>query len=153
MGRRSRGKSPPKRWESDTRPNKPQTFSKIYGNMLTSPAWLDLTKPQRVLYIVCRDQGYRPHPRLTGMAEDDSLFNMNRGLYAKYYKLYSEHNSRDFIKDMRALVSHGFISVIERHARKKNIYAYSDKWKYWTKEKGCELTGNDMAFLTITKKQ
>lgn len=149
MGRR---KSPPKKWQSDTRPNRRQSFSKIYSNMLTSPAWHDLTKPQRVLYIVCRDQEMRTHPKAAGITVDD-VFYMNKALYVKYYRLYGSGNTRDFLRDMRALVSHGFVTVIERNARKKSIYAYSDKWKYWTKENGCSLTGADRAFLTIAEKQ
>lgn len=149
MGKR--GKSPPKKWQTDTRRNRRQSFSKIYSNMLTSPAWCDLTGAQKALYIACRDQEMRPHPRVTDTPADDQLFNMNRALYVGRYKLYKSNNLKGFFRDMRELVRHGFISVYRsgKNTRQKSIYSYSDKWKDWTKESGCKLTGADMSFLAI----
>lgn len=134
---------PLKNWQTDSSRGKRQSFCKIYTNLLTSPAWLDLTNAQRVLYIACRDREMYPHPQETGTAADDRLFYMNRALYVNQYRLYANSNLRGFFRDMKALISHGFISVYRsgKNTRTKNIYAYSDKWKAW--QQGADYSKND----------
>lgn len=150
---KGRRKSPPKSWQTDRHARR-QTFTKIYSNMLTSPAWLDLTKRQRLLYLICRDREMYPHPQETNTPADDQLFYMNRELYVNTYKLYRDNRRDCFYSDMRALVDHGFISVYRsgKNNRVKSIYMYSDKWKSWTKETTAKRSGTDKKFIWLSPK-
>ena len=144
MGKR-RTHSPPKDWQTDKRKGRRQSYCPIYTNLLTSPAYIDLTSAQKALYIACRDREMYPHPQETGTAADDRLFYMNRALYVKTYRLYAENNKRGFFRDIKALISHGFISVYRsgKTTRTKNIYSYSSRWKEWQPGKDYTQTEGD----------
>lgn len=114
-------------------------FTRIYESMLKSPAFMDLSKNQRLLYIYMKAQWigkgrpgakdeYKNIPEAQG--NDKFFFNLAT---AEKYGITTQANHREFYKDIKALVSHGFIEIIAsgKVNRKKSIYKYSDKWKTW----------------------
>lgn len=126
----------PKSFESTGASN--DVSANIYMSMLLHDNWKALTKNQQVLYLYCKAQLYaekrKPTPVLAQL--DDSqqtrLFTMNRAKYVQLYGLYSDGNRNAFKNDMQALIKFGFIELIEDNSRlrKKNIYMFSDNWRY-----------------------
>ena len=114
----------------------------LYSSMLESPAWMDLSPKQQVLYLFCKWQYYRmkevqkkalflAYPDLTPPANVQEYFSLSTGAVTKDYPLYT--NLSSFYRDRDALITHGFIRVIAdgSNVRQKNIYRYSDKWQKW----------------------
>jgi len=101
----------------------------IYMSMMMSPAWMELTKRQMVLYIYCKGQYYGEKKKPV----KDNLFSftMNKSKWCSLYKLYSVGNAKYFHADMDALISFGFVRCIECGVttRTKSIYEYSSKWQ------------------------
>lgn len=128
----SRRKKPykPKTYESIC--EKSDTSSNIYESMLLSDAWLDLTKSQQVLYLVCKAQKYAEKQK---PFEDELCFTMNRYKWAERYRLYSIGSGRLFARDMAALIMHGFVECryTDRDAHTKNVYRLSDRWTQYGK--------------------
>lgn len=108
------------------------TSANIYVSMLTSKAWIDLTKNAKVLYLYCKAQYYAEKKK----PNNNSLqFTMNKSKWNSMYKIYTNQNQ--FYKDMGMLIEHGFIKCIENgsNTRTKNIYEFSSMWKnYGTSE-------------------
>lgn len=122
------------------------TSANIYMSMMLSPAWLELSKAQQILYVYCKAQYYgknkKEHKEL--LTEEEILlkkdidtskrFFMNREMWLNFYKIYPDNGQ--FYKDMKALCNIGFIKNIERNSnrQKRNIYEFSDLWRGYGKE-------------------
>ena len=134
MGKRKRPYRP-KGFESTGKPN--DTSANIYNSMLLSPAFLDLTKNQRLLYVCMKDQYYgkrkpgKDYPDIEQLQGDD-LFYFNCKT-AELYGICTRANHGQLYRDIKALEEHGFIETVSsgKNARKKSIYRYSEKWKSW----------------------
>lgn len=107
--------------------NTSEPFVALYSTLLFSDAWLDLKPRAQMLYIYMRHQFGNGKGELA-----DGQFFFNQALWKD--KLYTNKNS--FISDVKALVAHGFIDIVEsgRFTRTKSIYAYSDRWWTWSRE-------------------
>lgn len=109
----------------------------IYRTMFLSPAFLNLTKNQRLLYITMKSQYYgvqkpgKDFPEIPELQGDD-LFYFSMWT-AERYGLYTRGNHMSFYKDTKSLVDHGFIEIVSngRATHEKNIYRYSSKWRTW----------------------
>lgn len=127
----------PEPWES-LYPYSEKYFATYHDSLCLSDAWKDLTPAQCLLYLTCKlqmykkgdknqfDEQYRNNPR---------YFTMNRYKYVNEYGLYSEGNQKGFIRDMNALIEHGFIECVisGQSTRSKSLYRFSDMWtKYGT---------------------
>ncbi len=101
----------------------------IYNSMIESPAFNDLTKNQRLLYMYLKLQYYnsKNHP----VKEDKTCFYFNAHMYREKFKLYS--NDKQFYNDRDALISHGFIRVKEngKNTRTKSVYQFSSNWRLY----------------------
>ncbi len=120
------GKKRPKLKDFETAHPGGGAFTLIANDMFTSPAWMDLTKGQQLLYVYMKTQYYGAKAHPDGIQE---RFHFNQGLYSKKLKLYS--NREQFRKDRDALISHGFIKCVEDNAttRKSSVYEFSSKWR------------------------
>ena len=104
------------------------TSANIYQSMMESPAWMELSAKQKVLYLACKSRYYGEKAK----PNDDNLcFTMNRYVWAEKLQLYPKTNGRDFYRDMAALIEHGFVICVRRGAnlQKKNFYRFSDAWQ------------------------
>ena len=119
------------------------TSANIYMSMLLSPAWLDLTANQQRLYVACKAQYYGEKKKPFG---DPLAFTMNRSKWCLLYKLYTDKNRSSFYRDRDALISHGFVRVLEngRLTRTKTIYSFWDMWQKWGTPEFA-VTVNDMS--------
>lgn len=134
MSRRKK-KYTPKPFESTGIPN--DTSANIYGSMLESPAFKDLTKNQRLLYIYMKKQYYgtrkpeKDFPNVDQLQGED-LFYFNMALAVKY-GLYSRSNDRQFYNDIATIEQHGFIKTISsgRATKSRSIYKFTGDWKQW----------------------
>ena len=110
----------------------------IYRSMFFSPAFLDMSKNQRLLYVCMKGEFYstrKPgmdHPDIFEL-QGDSAFYFNMSL-AEKYGLYSRNNNRQFYNDIKAVESHGFIKTISsgKATHTRTIYKFSDAWKKWS---------------------
>ncbi len=113
------------------------TSANVYGSMLESPAFKDLSKNQRFLYIYMKKQYYgtrKPGQDFPDMEQlqGDDLFYFNLAL-AEKYGLYSRSNDRQFYADIRAVEQHGFIKTVSsgRATKSRSIYKFTGDWKEW----------------------
>ena len=108
--------------------------SNLYESMLISPAWLDLTPKQQVLYLYCKLQYYAEKRKPNN---DPEQFTMNQNKWGVKYHLYKITNAKGFYRDMEALIEHGFIACVEsgKATRTKSIYRYSSAWLDWGTER------------------
>ena len=115
----------------------------IYETMLLSPAWLDLSASQKVLYLTCKAQYYAEKHK--PVEDDVTTFTMNLAKWADKYQLYAKSNQRSFHRDMAALISHGFVSCVSsgKITRTKSIYRFSSKWQRYG-EADFEILPNEM---------
>ena len=112
------------------------TSANIYESMLTHPAFLALTKNQRLLYVCCKAQYYgkrkpgRDHPEIMEL-QAENLFYFSRHDAMKY-GLTKGNSNAEFYKDMAALEQGGFIETVVsgRATKSKSVYRFSDRW--WT---------------------
>lgn len=106
------------------------TSANVYMSMLISDAWKDLTAQQQRLYLYCKAQFYAEKQKPNG---DSLCFTMNQSKWADLYGLYKRNNAASFIRDMSALIEHGFVSCAACGAisRTKSIYRFSSKWQSW----------------------
>ncbi|MBQ8941798.1 MAG: hypothetical protein IJ062_08165 [Firmicutes bacterium] len=129
--------------------NKSDTSANIYMSMLMSPAWMDLTPRQQVLYLYAKSRFYGQRT-----ADKKALFNQFEGLETPKYidpffslsvwevteqlKIYSKSNLMTFYRDLEQLILHGFIKCVacqsSNRPKKRSIYTYSDKWQLWGTE-------------------
>lgn len=134
MGRR-KDRYVPKSFESSIN-SKNDIFASIYLSMIKSDKWKNLSKNQQLLYVYCKFQYYGekncPKPMVKKLTEEEYAlcFTMNKSKWCKAYNLYKEGNQAMFYKDMDALISNGFIELVEcgKTSRTKNIYKFSNKW-------------------------
>lgn len=125
-----------KDFESTGIPN--DTSANIYGSMLESPAFKDLSKNQRLLYIYMKKQYYgtrkpkKDFPNMEQLQGDD-LFYFNLSLAVKY-ELYTKSNKRQFYSDVSAIEQHGFIKTISngKSTKSRSIYQFVGDWKEWS---------------------
>ncbi len=125
----------PKAFESTGVSN--DTSANVYGSMLESPAFKDLSKNQRLLYIYMKKQYYgtrKPGQDFPDMEQlqGDDLFYFNLAL-AEKYGLYSRSNDRQFYADIRAIERHGFIKTVSngKATKSRSIYRFTGDWKEW----------------------
>ncbi len=111
------------------------TSANIYESMLLNDAYLDLIARQRQLYVVCKSQWWgkrKPAKDYPDMGYSDDCFYLNQAQVLKY-GLYTPKSISTFYKDMKILISHGFITCISpgNLYGKKSIYEFSSKWQTW----------------------
>lgn len=106
------------------------TSANIYRSMMLSPAYIDLSAAQKVLYQCCKDQYYGEKRKPDN---NQLFFTMNQRKWKDQYQLYNEGNKRAFYKDMEALIYHGFIDCVSsgKNTRTKSVYSFSDRWQLW----------------------
>lgn len=122
---------------------KPQEFEKLgnsnlsatlYASMLQSQAYKSLSNNAKVLYQYMKLQYYGAKP-IEGQAQDCFYFNkamyINDEEHPNSYGLYK--NGAQFQRDLKQLVKHGFIEIVEcgKTTRTKNIYKFSAKWQQY----------------------
>ena len=125
----------PKAFESTGISN--DTSAAIYESMLISPAFMDMTKNQRFLYVCMKAQYYgkrkpgKDFPDIEQLQGDD-LFYFNLSL-AEKYGLYTRNGHTSFYNDVKAIEDHGFIETVSngKATHSKSIYRYSSKWREW----------------------
>ena len=139
----------PKTFESDQQflvGRNYDTSANIYMSMMLSPAWMELSKAQQILYLYCKAQYYGKNKKehrelLTGEeimlnkdVDTSKRFFMNREMWLNLYKIYPDNGQ--FYKDIKVLCDLGFVKTVERnqHSKKRNIYEFSDKWREYRKE-------------------
>lgn len=134
MGKRKKPYAP-KLFESSKGTKDP--YAGIYETMLISPAFLNLTKNQRLLYVYMKAQYYgkrkpkNDFPDIEQFQRDD-LFYFNMAL-AEKYGLYSRSNDRQFYADIKAIEQHGFIKTVSngRSTKSRSIYQFISEWQKW----------------------
>lgn len=108
----------------------------IFQSMLISAAWEDLTKNQQLLYVYCKsclfEQKQKP-AEIPGDVKADECFYFHKSIWCDKFHLYRENNQAAFIKDMQALIYHGFVACVSDGSvtRQKTIYRYSAMWRKW----------------------
>lgn len=113
-----------------------EVYVRIYESMLVSPAFIDLTPKQQMLYIICKRQFYgrrKPEfdfPDITEFKGHTFYLSISE---AARYGVYSSINHRRFYADMKVLEDHGFIEKVSsgRNRHAKNVYRFSEHWKEW----------------------
>lgn len=98
----------------------------IFGSMIQSKAWNNLSNNARVLYLYMKLQyyGQKNIPN-----REQEYFYFNKAMFTKTYPLYK--NTNQFYKDRQLLIDNGFIEIVERtqNTREKMIYKLSAKWR------------------------
>lgn len=125
-------KKVPHPWES-AEPYSEKFFAMIYESMLCSDAWKSLSANQKALYITCKSQGFKQNEKKDfddDVKENPRYFTMNRHKYVKVYRLYNDNNQNGFIRDMDALIEHGFVECVisGKATRTKSLYRFSQMW-------------------------
>lgn len=132
MARRKQ-KYTPKSFEStgDTS----DTSANMYISMMKSPAFMDLTTNQRLLYVYMKACYYGQKRKPVEGDRTAFTFNQCTWIKGNEYGFCIYSNRNQFYRDRNALVSHGFIDVVEsnRNQRESNVYRYSDRWQTWRK--------------------
>lgn len=104
----------------------------LYASMTNSPMWHALTGSQRELYRFCRSQYSTKDkpPEVKGVPTSEMFF-MNWAIAVKT-GLYKDKKA--FYRDVKSLVSHGFIEHLPGgdEVGKKSVYRYSSQW--WKNE-------------------
>lgn len=110
-------------------PYENKTFTRIFLNMINSPAFKDLSYRQQLLYFYMKIQFYQKDSKKPNGKHLQFYF--NRGLYKNNLKLYS--NDEQFRKDRDALIEHGFIVCVQdgSNTRSKSVYQFSDLWQVY----------------------
>lgn len=120
------------------------SFTSIYGDMLASEAFRDLTDRQKVLYLYAKSRYYGQTTKakerlfqaftdLTLPGDISTFFSLTAGNVTKDFGLYDKNHLSYFYRDLAELIRHGFIRCVACGAKGKvaSIYQYSDKWKKW----------------------
>ena len=118
-------KQQPEQWENIGKNNR---FVRLYVEQLESNAMKELNGRQRALYLYMKMQ-YRGKETKNNPNGKKEQFYFNWKLANEKYALYTSSNT--FRKDIKVLIQYGFIECIENNKNlcKKNVYAFSDKWK------------------------
>ena len=106
----------------------------ITTSMMLSPAFLELTPQQRFLYMIAKYQYYNAPDKPCDHSDSD-IYKGKAGKQYIYlnikltevFNVYGKNN-RGFYKDIKALVSHGFLKPIERENNQRTIYQLSSEW-------------------------
>lgn len=125
----------PKLFESTGTSN--DTSANIYHSMMISPAFKNMTKNQRLLYICMKDRFYgqrKPgldYPDIDGLQGDDKFY-FNFAL-AEEYGLYTKGNKQSLYNDIKELEKHGFIKTLSngKSTHSRSIYQYVKDWQTW----------------------
>ena len=127
------------------------TSSNIYMSMLLSPAWMDLTANQQRLYLYCKAQFYAEKQKPDG---DPLAFTMNQAKWAGLYGLYKRNNAAGFLRDMAALIEHGFVvcKVCGALTRTRSVYQFSSMWQKWG-QPGFEVLPSEMTLAMRGKER
>ena len=136
--------------------NSTDSFSPVYHSQITSPAYMALSDEAKVLLMICRDTR-RFYMRREGgtypdaIRDDPKMFYMNRALL----KTYGRNNPNKNRRALQELVRYGFIRVVELGwtCRQKNVYRYTQRWKYLKEGETVKLEGKDLAFCTTRTKK
>lgn len=127
----------PKAFESTGKSN--DTSANIYGSMLLSPAFMDLSKKQKLLYVYMKAQYYgtrkpgKDFPEVEQL-QGETLFYFNMAL-AEKYGIYTRINHKEFYADIKVIEKHGFIETVSNGSstKSRSIYKFSDHWQTWEK--------------------
>ena len=129
----------PKPFESSGVSN--DTSANIYHSMLTSPAFMDMTKNQRILYVCMKDRYYGTRKPEADFPEIESFqgaekFYFNLALAANEYNLYKKTNRKSFYDDIKEIERHGFIKTVSsgRNTHMRSVYRLADDWQTWKPE-------------------
>ena len=146
------GKDKKQSFESCRLDTSNEKYTRIFVSQLQSPAFLDLTKNQRLLYIYCKQQfggsgvsaPGRDHPDLECL-QNGLCFYYNLSLAVKD-GLYSKSGKKELARDLKALGEHGFIDRVSdgELTHSKSIYRFSSGWKTWP--------DNDVVWMTKANK-
>lgn len=106
-----------------------EVSANLYEGMLTSEIYYTMTDKQKILLLYMKLQMYAE--RKKPIPDDKSTFTFPRNKWLEKYHIYSSDNS-SFYRDRDVLLERGFIELVRsgKNTRTKNIYRYSDKWKY-----------------------
>ncbi len=114
---------PPESWEWIGRNGK---FTRLYHELLESKAFIDLSLTEKVLFLHMKMQ-YKGNAAKNNPNGKPEQFYFNLAL-AKKYNICGKTT---LYKAIDNLIEHGLIDCIEnnKNLRKKNVYAFSDRWK------------------------
>ena len=141
----------PKSFES-TKAGK-NTSANIFTTMMLSRAWQDLSASQKTLYLHMKERMYGQTLKTRPDPKDLTLFTFPRNIWCNLFGLYSRGNSSGFFRDRDALIEHGFIICVRngQNTCKASEYEYSDRWQYWTKERGLDIPPEHMSASMLNK--
>lgn len=109
-------------------------FTKIVDDMQASEAWNDLTYRQTGLYLAMK-RLYTPKKCTDGIVvpANDQNITFPHSIWGKKYR----ENYRAWKEDCDALISHGFIEIVEhgKNTRTPDIFKFSAKWQDWLPQK------------------
>ena len=103
--------------------------------LMSSPAYLDLTPRQKVLYSYAKLQYYGAVDKVCSRypefqnAHAKEYFYLNSNLLRNVYHLYNSNTT--MYKDLDELVKHGFIVKVQTENHQRTIYRYSAEWINW----------------------
>ena len=127
MSKRKSAQYEPKLWET----SKPKSdgFERFFHTMIISDAWKDLTPNAVKLYVAMRDKRFTSHP---DAVDEHFCFS---SLDWRNYGLWTKNGAHQFRRYRDELIEHGFIICVadNSHAKRLNIYGFSDKWRLWNK--------------------
>lgn len=134
------------RYIDDKGKEQTDTTAVLTYSMRTHAAFKDLSSRQRDLYECAKFQFYgarsRPCNDFRDIAEfkeygGKKYFYLNHRLVTDVFGIYPKTNHRDLYKDIKALVTHGFIEwytepkAVNNSNHMRAIYRYSEAWKDW----------------------
>lgn len=113
-----------------------KSWNPMFHDLMDSPAYHDLTPKQKVLYCYCVRESHgsaAEDATRAGKPYDERLFYMNRELACDRHGLYTRGDRRGMVRDMAALVEHGFVDCLSmgRKEMAKNLYRLSARWHFW----------------------
>ena len=107
--------------------NRTGLFFKITNEMVSSPAWRDLSLEARGLYVEFKAK-YRQR------VDDGKVVSCNVDDISMPVSEYSAFcGQRKFERTRDELISHGFIQLLKRqkYMGQPNIFGLSDEWQNW----------------------
>ena len=125
MAKRPKSRHQP--FESATEQGK---FTKVCDDMMQSPSWADLSLRQRGLYLELKRK--YTQKKSAGVLISDNADDISIPK-SEAQTMYGA--MRSFRVDIDALISHGFIRLVQSgfNTRTVNIYGFSDRWKRYGK--------------------
>ena len=104
--------------------------------LMSHPAFLDLTPSQRALYFYAKLQYYGAVDKVAARYEEfqnehaKEYFYLNSNLIQNVYKLYKTNAT--MYKDIQELIHHGFIIKVQTENHQRTIYRFSSEWANWS---------------------